>query len=140
MRLTVHNTSDWSADMLDWPNITAAIRRLVERFPDDITLEGVLSDIIHGRLTLWVVRDGDTTVSVVLVSFDTNPHTGHRRATIREMVGNRGVEAIPLIVEIEEWARSQGANDIDVIGREGWKRALASQGYELVAVVLRKRL
>lgn len=138
--LTVHDTTTWPIENFDWPNITACLQKLVDRFPDDLTLDGALMDIAHGRQTLWVVRDRGVTVSVVLSAIEENRHTGHVRGVIRDMGGDRAFDALPLIEEIHEWARQRGATEMDVYGRKGWQRALIPYGYDLVAVVLRKRL
>lgn len=140
MSLSVHNATDWPADRMDWPAILRALRTYCEPFPEDVTVESVLMDVARGHQTLWLVRDGGATVSVVLVEVHTITATGWKRAVITGMGGERGVEALPLIAEIEQWARDQGANEIEVVGRVGWRRALAPYGYAEKVSILRKRL
>lgn len=140
MTLTLHNATHMQASELDFPNISKALQRLVDRFPDDLTLEGIWLDIARGDLTMWLVRDVGMTVSVVLTEIVISRHTGHKRGMIRDMGGERAIEALPLIEQIHQWARERGAPECDVYGREGWKRPLIPYGYEVVAVTLRKRL
>jgi hypothetical protein len=50
------------------------------------------------------------------------------------------MEALPMLPQIEDWAKSRGADEIEVLGRIGWRRALAPMGYGEKAVILRKAL
>jgi hypothetical protein len=140
LTLSVHNVTDWSADQFDWPNVMSALATYCEPFPEDVTVESVLMDVVHGKQTLWIVRDGGVTVSVVLVQIGRIDATGWVRATITGYGGTKGIEALPLLAQIEDWARDQGANEIEVVGRVGWRRALAPQGYAEKVTILRKRL
>ena len=140
MSLTVHNVTDWPAEALDWPNIMAALATYCEPFPEDVTVESVLMDVVRGRQTLWIVRDGPKTVLVVLIHVGTIEATGWKRATVTGMGGERGIEALPLLPVIEDWARGLGVQEIEVVGRVGWRRALAPQGYAEKVSILRKRL
>ena len=43
--------------------------------------------------------------------------------------------------KIETWAQAAGVTEIHVqAGREGWERALKERGYEVAAIILRKKL
>jgi hypothetical protein len=46
----------------------------------------------------------------------------------------------PLIGQAEEWARGLGALSAEIASREGWQKALKSEGYEVHQVVIRKEL
>ncbi len=140
MSLTVHNASSWLYDDIDWPNVMACVRRYADLFPHDVTVESLLRDLRDGRLILWLVRDDDRTVAVVLVALQTIDATGWKRAVIHAYVGEQGMEALPLLGEIEDWARRSGCDEIEVFGRTGWRRALAPMGYAEDATILRKRL
>lgn len=140
MTLTLHDTSKWPAERLDWPNIAACLKRYADRFPTDATIKSILADLVSGDLRLWVVRDEeDRTVAAVLVAVSTT-RTGALRVSIHGYGGTRGVEAFPLVTEIEDWARSIGADEFEVVGRKGWRRMFERLGYREEAVILRKRL
>lgn len=49
-------------------------------------------------------------------------------------------EILTMAKGIEAWARLNGCTEVLVEGREGWKRALKDQDYDLFSVVLRKKL
>jgi len=139
--LTLHDTHAWSRDDFDWPNVIAAIETFVAPFPNDATVESVIKDVIVGKSRLWLVRDeGARTVAIVLVTITNVDATGWRRATITGYGGTRGIEALPMIAEIEQWAREHGADEIEIFGRKGWRRLLGPLGYAEAAVILRKGL
>jgi len=138
--LTLHNTSEWDYEAIDWPNVMTCLRRYIERYPKEATIESIMKELILGYKELWIVRDDDRTVSVVLISFETVLATGHCRCNIWAFAGNDGVEALFLLPQIEEHAREKGAEEIRIFGRRGWKRLLAPQGYDEEAIVLSKDL
>lgn len=138
--LTLHDTTDWSVEQFDWPAVMRAIRTYTDRFPEDATLESVISDVMAGRMRLWLVRDGDTTVAAVLVTVGTVDATGWKRVSIHGFGGERGIEALPLLEQIETWARSIGADEVEAVGRIGWRKLLGALGYRELSVILRKTL
>jgi hypothetical protein len=93
-----------------------------------------------GELQLWLVLEGDEFRSVVLTKLQTNPDTGWKNVVVTSMGGEDGVEAAPLISLIEDWARENGASEVTVTGRLGWKRLLAPSGYKLDFAYFRKEL
>jgi hypothetical protein len=141
LTLTLHDTSDWSREQFDWPNVIGAIRTYTDRFPEDASVESVIRDVMHGAMRLWVVRDAaGATVAAVLVTLGTVEATGWKRASVVGFGGVRGIEALPMLPVIEAWARSQGADEIEAVGRPGWRKLLGGLGYREAAVILRKRL
>ena len=139
--LSLHNTADWDYNDLDWPNIMAAIRRFVEEYPNEASMESLVQELMFGKKQLWVVRnEEDVTVSVVLVEFETVLSTGHCRCIVYAFAGDRGVEALPMLSQLEEYAKRYGAEEMRIFGRRGWKRLLEPQGYGEHAVVLSKDL
>lgn len=140
--IAIHNTEDWPHERLSayGKDITAAMRRLAERFPKDVTLESLASDVIAGKQQLWLILDGEQFLSFVMSEMKTNTATGHRHVTVTSMAGEDGVDSAPLIQDIETWAKEHGADEIRVVGRYGWKRPLGSLGYEMDAALFRKDL
>lgn len=140
MSMVLHDTTNWSYDRFDWPNIVACLKRWADRFPDDTTVESALKDVMRGALRLWVVQNGQRTVLVVLTQAETVEATGRRKVTINGFAGDGGLEALPLLSQIEACARAEGADIVEVVGRRGWIKALNPLGYQEAAVVLRKVL
>jgi hypothetical protein len=140
--MNIHNTRDWPAERLlkYGPEITAAMAKLVERFPNEVTLKSLAEDAISGRQQLWLILEGEEFRSFVLTEFKVTPATGINTVYVTALAGDDGVMSAPLIAEIEAWAKAEGATQSKVIGRWGWKRPLAREGYEMDAVVYRKTL
>lgn len=140
--MKIYNTQDWEPERVFryGPEITAAMRKLVDRFPREVTMKSLAEDIISGRQRLWLVLEGEDFRSFVLTEFKTTPATEIKTVYITAMGGDDGVNATPLIAEIEAWAKAEGATQAKVIGRWGWKRPLAQEGYNMDAVVYRKEL
>lgn len=143
MTLSIHNTTDWEFDRIAsyGPQITAAMKKLVERFPKDMTLESLAQDIFSGKNQLWLILDEEEKfVAFVTSEIKTNQATGKKSVVLSELAGEGGTDIVPLIEPIEEWAREIGATEITPVGRLGWRKALAKQGYEADIVLYRKTL
>jgi len=136
-------TEKWSFDQIAayGPDITAAMRKLVDRFPTEFTVKSIFEDIRSGKAQLWLILDDDDRfLSFVLSEILINPVTGYKTVALTELGGEGGVDVVPLIGEIETWAREQGASELRPMGRMGWRKALASQGYKANIVIYRKML
>lgn len=143
MTLTIHNTTDWPFEKIApyGPQITAAMKKLVARFPDIMTVASLADDIFSGKNQLWLILDEDEKfVAFVTSEIKITEATGHKTVVLSELAGEGGTDIVPLIGPIEEWARSIGAKDITPVGRLGWRKALAKQGYEADIVLYRKEL
>lgn len=123
--------------------ITACLRRFVERYADQITLESVWGDIVRGNVQLWLITD-DATGDVVMVQLTeviNNLATGRRVVRLLNTGGVRFFEALPLLDEIEAWARDVvKATEIEAVGRKAFVRVLEPRGYRFASVTVAKRL
>jgi hypothetical protein len=73
-----------------------------------------------------------------IVSIDA---TGETRLNLAEVGGERLADCMPLLEQIEEWARCEhGAKRAALTGRKGWKRLLEPLGYRPTAVIWQKEL
>jgi hypothetical protein len=144
MGLIIRNSSDmqWDEVAKHGREITRCLTRLVERFPEEATLQSAFDDIMAGRRQLWLIIDDETDVVVMiqLTEICTNLITG--KTFVRCVnTGGAGIDdALPLLDEIEVWAKSIGAEKIEGVGRQAWVRLLKPRGYELSSVTLTKRL
>ncbi|WP_019224126.1 hypothetical protein [Bartonella rattaustraliani] len=134
-------TSSWDkehmAPYLD--EIVASFRRYVERFKHEVTLQELIEQICSGQKQLWLVLDEGHFLGAVTTKIQETV-LGKKRALICECVGKRGLELISHLRSIEDWARENGAFEIEILGRLGWKRALGKQGYGIDMVYYRKGL
>lgn len=140
---SIHLTTEWPFDRLAkyGRQITSAMRKLVERFPSDMTLESLADDIISGKNQLWLILDEqENFVAFVTSEIKVNEATGKKTVMLSELAGEGGTDIVPLIEPIEKWAREIGATQLTPIGRLGWRKALAKQGYDADIVLYRKDL
>lgn len=132
MTLSIHLTQDWPYERIAryGREITAAIKKLANRFPDMVSVKSVTDDIISGRNQLWLILEGEEFKSFVLSEIKTDLETGRKIVTLTELAGEGGTDVVPLISDIEAWAKSIGAVELRPVGRIGWRKALAKQGYK----------
>ena len=135
-------TSDWSLDRLlpYGPQITAAMRKLRERFPEDATMESMARDMFSGEIQLWLMLEDEQFKGVVFTAVKEVPATGYKTVVVTGLAGEDGVDLCGHISAIEAWATEIGAKSVTPVGRQGWKRPLAKLGYAVDRVTYRKDL
>lgn len=140
MSAELHLTTTWPLErILSYsPQITAAMKKIIERFPQDATLKSMADDVLSGAVQLWIMLDGDEFKGIVMTDIRTVEATGHKAARIVALGGIDGVELTPHIETIEAWAWEQNADCVLPVGRVGWKKPLEKLGYSVERVVYRK--
>lgn len=135
-------TQGWSLDQLlpYGPQITACIRRLVDRFPEDATVQSMAADLFSGAVQLWIMLDDGNFKGAVFTTVKEVEATGYKSVIVSGLAGEDGVELAPHIAAIEAWARDAGAKSVTPVGRLGWKKPLAALGYGVDRVIYRKDL
>lgn len=135
-------TSDWSWEQLApyGPKVTEAINKLAARFPKDVNPQIIMDECVKGERQLWLVLEGDEFRSCGFTKVINNVATGTRTVLGASLAGENGLASVPLISEVENWGREQGAADICITGRLGWRKVLAAQGYALDLAYFRKSL
>lgn len=96
-------------------------------------LDDVLGMIGRGEAQLWA---GDHAAMVTIVEDDPR----ERRLLIWLAGGDFGELMDRLRPDAERWARERGCRRVLVIGRPGWERALAPEGYAPLARIITKEL
>lgn len=143
MSLTIRLSTTMSEEEIapHGKEITACLKRFTDRFPEDATLASAWGDIVSGRRQLWLIQDETGRVVMVQVTeIVANALTGKTFVRCINTGGAEIVEALPLLEEIENWARSVGATSMEGVGREAWVRLLKPRGYRLKSVTLVKDL
>lgn len=136
-------TNDWSFEKLApyTKSVTAAMKKLQERFPREVDVGHLANEIISGKRQLWLIlNDDDSFMSFVLSEIQTNNATGLKTIVVPTMAGEDGPASVPLIAEIEKYGLEQGCDKSAVYGRAGWKRSVAKEGYELEMCIFGKPL
>jgi hypothetical protein len=125
-----------------WPDIVACIEKYCDRFRAEETTGHVLDEVATGQRRMWLVTDEDDKVVLVpITSIETVEATGMKQLLLAECGGSRLAEAMPLLAEIEQWAKQE--HDVSrarFIARKGWTDYLQPLGYKPTAIVFDKEL
>ena len=118
-----------------WPHVRrllkAACRRTeVNAFAD------IEADILSGRSLLWLAWNGraiEAAAATILINSDVG------RVCIITVCGGREMKRwLPLLAEIEAYAKREGCTRVRIFGRKGWLRVL--DGYEQKHLIMDKDL
>lgn len=118
-----------------WPRVKEHLFSAVRR-TDLSHTEDIERDLMEGDGLLWLICDGKTIEAAgatLLVNTDK-----HLVCLITALGGENMDKWLPLLSQIEDWARAEGAALVRIMGRPGWARVL--KGYEVSNVVLEKSL
>lgn len=141
--MRVELTTDWSWERLApyGPAVSAAMLKLVDKFPDDCTLESLANECISGGQRLWLILDDDGSfVSFCMTEVKTVDATGKKIVTLTNMAGERWAEcADAMVAAIHPWCDEIGADLTAAQGSRAWLRVLEKYGYHEYAVILRRR-
>lgn len=96
----------------------------------------VEQDVLGGNAYLWLAMDGGSLMGVVVTKVTTEPD--HRLCTILACAGQDWERYAWMIETLEDYARKEGCQRMEICGRPGWMRRLPQ--YRTVKVVLRKEL
>lgn len=140
--MRVEQTTDWPPEKFAHygPAVTAAMRKLADKFPDDCTLESLAEECIAGEQQLWLVLDDDGGfISFCMTNIKTVTATGKKIVTLTNMAGERWAEcADAMVAAIHPWCDEIGADLTSAMGSRAWLRALKKFGYYEYAVILRR--
>lgn len=118
-----------------WPMVKEQLFSAVRRTDLSHTLD-IERDILEGDGLLWLICDGKTIEAAgatLLVNTDR-----HLVCLITALGGSNREKWLPLLHQIEDWARAEGAALVRIVGRLGWVRVL--KDYRVSNIVLEKSL
>ncbi|WP_375656292.1 hypothetical protein [Bartonella sp. MR63HLJHH] len=135
-------TSSWDIERIApyLEEIIASFREYVERFKHEITLQELIESICSGKKQLWLVLDDEERFLAVVTTQIQQTVLGKKRALICECSGKGVLDQVDNLQVAEDWARENGAFEMEILGRLGWKRALDKQGYSIDMLYYRKEL
>jgi hypothetical protein len=96
----------------------------------------IARDVLRGDGVLWLACDGQE-IEAAAVTLLTRTDR-HLVCLITALGGSNMERWLPLLSEIEDWARAEGAALVRVMGRPGWGRVL--KNYQISNVVLERAL
>lgn len=135
-------TTSWDMERIGpyLEDIIASFHEYVERFKHEITLQELIEAICSGKKQLWLVLDDDARFLAAFTTQIQQTVLGKKRALICECSGKGVLDQVDNLQVAEDWARENGAFEIEILGRLGWKRALNNQGYGIDMLYYRKEL
>lgn len=138
----VYLTTSWAMERIApyLEEVIASFRAYVERFKHEITLQELIEAICSGKKQLWLVLDDDERFLAAVTTQIQQTVLGKKRALICECSGKGVLDQVDNLQVAEDWARENGAFEIEILGRLGWKRALDRQGYGIDMLYYRKEL
>lgn len=116
-----------------WERCAAWLQDALDHAGRTHGLSDVAAMVASGEAQLWM---GQTAAMVTLLEED----PGERRLLIWLAGGALDELVSRLRPEAEHWAKAQGCRRVLVIGRPGWERRLASEGYAPLARIIAKEL
>jgi hypothetical protein len=118
-----------------WPLVADRIRSAVLRTDLSHTAD-IKRDLFEGDGLLWVIHDGaaiEAAAATLLVKTDR-----HLVCIITAIGGGNMRRWLPLLDQVEAWAKAEGAALVRIVGRPGWVRVL--KNYRVKNVVLERLL
>ena len=114
-----------------WPHFKHLIDRAIIRVgrADPLIVE---SRVLDGNLLLWLAYDGQIVHGAAVTELDDGI------CTIVACGGENLSLWLPLINDLEQFARDEGCKSVQIIGRKGWVRVL--KNYKTKAVILERKL
>jgi hypothetical protein len=117
-----------------WPKIV----ELMEQVPhtwDHSTVESLQEAIAEGRMQIWGLASETRIEAVLFTQLVTYP--AKKVMQVVWACGSGLIEALPEIeVKMECFARMQGCDEVQIIGREGWERIFKPYGFRKSSVTL----
>ena len=118
-----------------WPHVRHLLKAACRRTELNAFAD-IEADILSGRSLLWLAWSGNAIEAVaatILINSDT------AKVCVITVCGGRGMRRwLPLLGEIEAYAKREGCARMRIFGRKGWLRVLA--GYEHKHIIMDKDL
>lgn len=137
------NTSSMKAHEIEpyWKGIKTCLAIYCKRFSGEETVENIIKECSEGKRTLWLCLDGEEVVLTPITEIVTINATGKKQLILAEVGGSRLKECLPLLEDIEKWAKEvHGVEEAQLVGRKGWGRLLPDLGYAEKARIYQKKL
>lgn len=118
-----------------WPYVSPLLKAACHRTKLN-AFEDIEADILAGRSLLWMAWNGRT-VEAAAATILINSEAG--RVCIITVCGGSDMRRwLPLIEQIETYAKHEGCKRVRIYGRKGWLRVL--DGYEEKHIIMDKEL
>ncbi|MCZ2158671.1 hypothetical protein NPX99_05195 [Bartonella sp. 220] len=139
---SAHLTEQWPWEKIApyQEALNAALKKYAKRFPDDVCLATIAEELATGQAQLWLILKNKTQFSAFAITKIERTQRGKKHVVLSDLAGEGGLELVPLIEKVEQWARSIHAEELHLFGRIGWVKMLARHGYSRNLIHYRKAL
>ena len=118
-----------------WPHVASLLKAACRRTRLN-AFEDIEADVLSGRSLLWLVWSGSV-VEAAAATVLINSVIG--KVCIITVCGGSGMRRwLPLLEQIEAYAKREGCARVRIYGRRGWLRVL--DGYTQKYVIMDKKL
>jgi hypothetical protein len=117
-----------------WPHVRDKIRAAVERTGLS-SFADIESDVLTGMQLCWIAWDGKEILAAATTRL-IKPYD--KVCELTACSGYQMAQWLPLLRQIEAYARAEGCRKMRILGRKGWERVL--DGYHVEHVILEKGL
>uniref|UniRef100_A0A973WQF7 Uncharacterized protein n=1 Tax=Bradyrhizobium quebecense TaxID=2748629 RepID=A0A973WQF7_9BRAD len=118
-----------------WPRVEAMLGRAVLRTDLSHTAD-IARDVLEGDGLLWLACDGEKIEAAAITLLTRTDR--HLVCLITALGGENRERWVPLLEQIEDWARAEGAKRLRLMGRAGWARVL--KNYHVSNIVMERAL
>jgi hypothetical protein len=117
-----------------WPLARAHIRTAIER-TDLCAFADIESEVLAGHQLLWLAWSGTLEAAATTHLVKT---AGKPVLIVTACSGARRERWLPLLEQIEDYARAEGCSRTRIYGRKGWERVL--RDYRAEHIILERTL
>lgn len=122
-----------------WPLIARRIAQATARSNGRFTESTIKAECVSGTQQLWVAWSADhRAIRAVMVTQILTFPTGLRAVDVVIVTGEGRRDWVPLLADLEVWARAQDCALVQINARRGWARELSS--YRLSHIFLERRI
>ena len=114
-----------------WPTAMPLLINPIDRSGGRLSVDSVYSWLMAGKFHLWVVREGNETLAVLVTEIRNYP-TGLRVFNVMLLGGSLRDRWLGLWPEMADWARKQGCTKAEMAGRKGWSRVLKDWKWHMI--------
>lgn len=133
MKDGLYLTEKWTLDEIlpHGAEITRYMKKLIDKFPQDATLNSMTQDIMAGGLSLWLMFHDERLIGIVITELRTVPATGYKTCLISGLSGEGDLDLCEHIETIEQYAWERECDAVIAVGRKGWEKVIGKMGYKV---------
>lgn len=128
--------------MLDlvWPIVSPLIEKAIHHSNGELSVDTIKEQVLSGALLLLTVADGDGVIAALTLEKRNFP-TGKTIVNIVTAGGsNMDIWMDKVLEAIEKVTEEMGCDELYIVGRAGWQKALQKKGFTVSHTVLTKKL